>query len=1336
MFYLRSLFSFCIILFFWHGSHAQFLKSSESIYSLGHYVVTDNSNDLYIAGDFVNELSVGESIILTAALEDNGTNGEASQMPLNMFLIKSNQDGEVLWGVSSHLSDIDDVYELKGVSPFGLDGIIAVGVYEKDFNIDGLIASTTSENDMFITHISSNGVVTSLLNGFTTDDASSIIVNGVMSGDSDNVFVYGKFSGEIEVDGTTYHSDTPKLFVIDVASDMSIELKAIGENTTYEGELEGVTDIHEISSQTNITAATVTDDNSILMTVSADNFTAITTSNDTYEIGSGDAVDDGSGNIVWQGEETKNLLRVGSDGTLSILNDDLEQLPFAIKERVNGNYLLVANYVDVNPLIVIKEFDSNGVIEWEDVFPFIDDIDHIDDFSITGRSLVIDENDNFYIAGEIFDEAGFIIKFTDQNEIEYGQFIGDELNSLAVIDEYNVVGTGYFSTEVTMGTKTLENLVGTGNMFWGVIDPFPGFDAYFFMEENEVCAGTKVTMTANLGFGSDFSYQWQRNGEDIENAVDREFIATEPGMYRVLITDNDIPYTKTTKALELRVNPLPQPEIKNEDAGEICQGSTAYLSGSGYTSSTFQWYMDDSPIERKTDNSLVADKTGVYYMKETSSKGCVKNSNKVEIEVVDYPDTYDITIEGEVPFCDGSSVTLSIPDNETDVSYQWYLDNEALEGETNLELEAFLEGDYHYTVSSKKGNCLSSSNPVELLVNPSPEATISSDYGNQLCDGESLNLVANSGQGLTYHWYKDGNLLEGEDTNILTVIESGQYVVEVGFEGACSRYSEPFEVEVNPVPSASVILQGEKEICEGSGTVLKANEAPENEIYSYQWLRNNNDVEGADEILFEAKNRGDYRVVVTNEFNCQSVSGVEQIRILSTPSADLFIDGSDNTFCKGEALRLYTQSQSHYSFQWQKDGDVITDNNLASLNAVESGNYKVKVTNKANNCATFSNDVSIEAFKAPDETIVMDGENNSFCDRGHAQLSVTQNAEWSYQWIRENNYINEETTHELKIIDGGNYKVEITSGEGCKSVTKPIAVTRKSNPQPRLLDDGLFLSTQSYHQINWNLNGVPLEGEEESVFLVEESGEYSVTVIHENGCEATSEFITVCNPVPEIISEANLLKASHGDLFQWFYEGEPIHGATRQTYEAQLSGWHSVLVIDANGCQSMSKEVLTCVPAPTVTLNEEDGFLEASSGHDYQWYLDGEIIEDGDTRIYVPKRDGTYSVLVTDVNGCVSMSKSFELVYYGTNIELSRVESEIYLYPNPAESMLFVTTGDKLTQYFRLSFFNTAGKKILEKAFNHPGEEVSVDVSALPTGVYLIKYEADSTYGVINMIKK
>jgi hypothetical protein len=1352
MFYLRFLFSAWMILFLCFGSQAQFLKSSESAYSSGHYVATDHNDDLYVAGEFVCEIAIDTFLISSTDCENReDTEGEVSQMPPNMFIFKSNQQGEVLWAVGTDLNDNTDVYELKGIAPMGTAGMIAAGTYEQNFNIGGDSASTTAEKDMFITHVGIDGVVNSLLSGFTTSDTSSIVVNGVVSGNANNAVIYGEFLGDIEINGTAYYSATPKLFAIEVASDMSVSLKAIGEDTTYDGDIEGTTAVHDITSETNITAAAVLSDQSLLLTISADNLTAVSTDAGTTEMGTGATVDDGNGNMVWQSEVTKNLVKIASDGTLTVLNDNLGNLPFVIKERNNGNYLLAANYEDAGQHLVIREFNTSGVMQWE---KFLSTADV--SLKITGKSLSIDENDNFYLAGRFGDntstgsfsvdgdlysavdgEDGFVIKFLVDKTIEYVQLAGtdgdDQMNDLAVIDERNVIGTGFFTTETTMGTRTIENLVGTGNMFWGVIDPYPGFEASFTMEAQEVCVGTEVLLTALDD--PNYAYQWQRDSVDIANAVSSQYTATEPGSYRVLITDNTLSYTKTTNALELIVNPLPNPSITNEDASEICAGSSAFLNGSGNTSSTYQWYLNDAPIDGATTNSLLANVTGTYYLKETSAEGCSNVSGVIDLDVIDYPGVYDIAIDGEVPFCDGSSVTLSIPDNETDVSYQWYIGDVPIEGETNLQLEAFEEGNYHYTVSSNKANCVSVSGSVELVVNDSPPANISSNDGNMLCEGGSMNLVANSGYGLTHQWYKDGEPLTGEDTNILRVSQAGVYVVEVGFEGACSRASDPFEVVVNPVPSAVITSNGENEICDGTTTFLTANEAPENETYSYQWLRNNNPIAGEEAISFEATEGGDYKVVVTNEFNCQSVSESKQIRLLSSPTADLLVDGTDNTFCKGEMLTLYTQSQSDYTYQWQKDGSLIADNTSPSLDAVESGNYAVRVTNTINNCATLSDEVQLEALDAPNETIVMNGESNSICDRDSAQLSVTDNAEWNYQWIREDTYLNADTGHALKIKNGGNYQVEITNAAGCKSVTQPIDITLKDNSKPHVLQEGLFLSTQSYYSLNWNLDGVPLQGQENQVLLVEESGDYSVTVIHENGCQSTSESITVCNPVPEITTEGSVLKASHGTIFQWFYDEEPIYGATRQTYQAQLSGQYSVLVTDAGGCQSMSEATLVCVPAPTITLREEDSVLVASSGLDYQWYLDGEILDDADTRIYVPKSDGNFTVLVTNVYGCTSMSKSFEIVY-DTSIKLSTAEKDIYVYPNPVENSLFVTTGSKPTQHLRLTFFNTQGKKSLEKDFNQPGNEVSIDMSALDQGIYLMKYETDTQYGVISVVKQ
>lgn len=97
----------------------------------------------------------------------------------------------------------------------------------------------------------------------------------------------------------------------------------------------------------------------------------------------------------------------------------------------------------------------------------------------------------------------------------------------------------------------------------------------------------------------------------------------------------------------------------------------------------------------------------------------------------------------------------------------------------------------------------------------------------------------------------------------------------------------------------------------------------------------------------------------------------------------------------------------------------------------------------------------------------------------------------------------------------------------------------------------------------------------EPIIEVNNGGSYTVTVFDENGCGATSENYAVsvaAQAVPVINQNGNTLNAGVGAAgYQWFLNGEPIDGATSQSFEISENGEYSVLAFNSIGCEAQSE---------------------------------------------------------------------------------------------------------------------------------------------------------------------
>ncbi|HRW21241.1 MAG TPA: T9SS type A sorting domain-containing protein, partial [Bacteroidales bacterium] len=108
---------------------------------------------------------------------------------------------------------------------------------------------------------------------------------------------------------------------------------------------------------------------------------------------------------------------------------------------------------------------------------------------------------------------------------------------------------------------------------------------------------------------------------------------------------------------------------------------------------------------------------------------------------------------------------------------------------------------------------------------------------------------------------------------------------------------------------------------------------------------------------------------------------------------------------------------------------------------------------------------------------------------------------------------------------------------------------------------------------------------------------------------------------------------------------------------------------------------------------------------------------------------GNYSVMVQDANGCVTSSP----VVIGWNVFVDIENSgSLTIYPNPANSMINVITGDDNANSIIIS--DVLGKSIIN--INNPKLNQEIDVSELNAGIYFVKVDFNGKEIVKKLIVK
>ena len=155
-----------------------------------------------------------------------------------------------------------------------------------------------------------------------------------------------------------------------------------------------------------------------------------------------------------------------------------------------------------------------------------------------------------------------------------------------------------------------------------------------------------------------------------------------------------------------------------------------------------------------------------------------------------------------------------------------------------------------------------------------------------------------------------------------------------------------------------------------------------------------------------------------------------------------------------------------------------------------------------------------------------------------------------------------------------------------------------------------------------------------------------------------------CNPVaPAVSSNGSTTFCEGGSVqligpepeevagYQWLKDGQFISEATASTFTATETGIYKVQLTAVSGCVSISPNVLVLsiqINQPTISQNGNTltALLEGGGLVSYQWFKDGLLINGATNSTLTVNNNGTYTVQVTNNNGCTAIS---EPLYFSTD---------------------------------------------------------------------------------------
>lgn len=394
------------------------------------------------------------------------------------------------------------------------------------------------------------------------------------------------------------------------------------------------------------------------------------------------------------------------------------------------------------------------------------------------------------------------------------------------------------------------------------------------------------------------------------------------------------------------------------------------------------------------------------------------------------------------------------------------------------------------------------------------------------------------------------------------------------------------DLTIDPQPEAFATVQGPPTLCAGGSVDISVPLAP---ATFYQWYLDGVQLPGADQHVVTATVPGAYAVSVTNVCGSQ-VS--PPVFIGASPAPVHLLSDTLFTVCPGAPFTLLAIDQSGLSpltYQWQLDGVDVPGAVDPTFVVDTTGSVTVVVTHSTSGC-TFSPvaATAVAAFVA--EPVVTAAGTTMLCPGGEVTLVIQGSTASTWAWSLDGLPVPNANDTLLVATAAGDYTAIALDDQGCVSdpsntitvgvLPGPAAPVIVLNGAATFCDgDSTMLSTTPDPglTIQWTLNGQAIAGADAADLMVTSSGTYAVTVQDADGCTTTSaipvEVIVFPQPAsPVITADADSLYTNAGPgTYLWFYNGDPIPGATDPWSMAIATGDYTVLFTDTNGCSTLAQ---------------------------------------------------------------------------------------------------------------------------------------------------------------------
>lgn len=936
---------------------------------------------------------------------------------------------------------------------------------------------------------------------------------------------------------------------------------------------------------------------------------------------------DGSGNFVW----AKSIGSTGNDyvysGTLDALGNIYCTGYFGTTMDFDPG---VSSYT-ITPIsasdIFISKLDASGSFVWAKNIG--------GPSGATPYSITVDQSNNIYTTGSFggtidFDpgagtytlsaggQDGFVSKLDNSGNFLWAGDVCSygTVNAIKLDASNNIYTTGYFNSasdfDPSTSTYTIGP-VGSRDIFVSKLSPPCTPPNVTSASTASSCVGSVLNYTITSDIAS--SYSWNSSSAQVLGGTSGTSSVITNTLFHGSLSPKTITYTITPtstlgcvgsgKILTVTVYPLPQLTVIATPS-IICAGMTSTLAVStetlgGYGASSYSWSPVSSSASSVTVNPIGNTN---YTVLAANSAGC---NNQTVTAVFVNSSLPAFSVPGSQTIaCGTSSINIIASSTVSSISYSW-TGAGIIAGGNSATVTVNSSG--AYTIQSTNG-CGTNTQVTNVYNGSVPTVTITG--GGNFCLGQSKTLTA-TGTASSYTWMPGG---ANTNSIIVTPTVTTVYTLTASNGGTCTiTNTVQLTANVGPVLSTNA---SPSTVCAGFSSNLTAAGAT-----TYTWSN------GAttNTTVVTPSVTTTYSVIGRSAVGCTTTKTLT-VNVNFTPTV---VCSNTGTICVGNSSTITAAGASTYTWSTGQTSYSII------VTPTTTTTYSVVGTSTQGCVSTFTSINTVSVNAAPTITVNSGGIcfGNSYTLTASGATSYT----WNTGAIAASIVVSPTAT--------ANYSVVGSTSGGCASTNTAIATVTVSLPPTLAVNSGSICYGNSFTITPSGASTYSYSGGT-SVVSPTASATYTITGSNAFGCIGSPVISSVTinagptltissNPGAACLGKTAILTVSGATTYSW------NTGATSSTISVSPS---------SNTVYSVVGTTSGCSSTKTISVNPIDIVLSASvtniacnvsvnsgsisllpGGGTFPYYYSW---SNGATTANIKNLAvGSYSVLVSDANGCV-----------------------------------------------------------------------------------------------------